>query len=112
MQCHLQAVNLTTNMKVKIYFTSPAFIATKTVTWEYHMGGLDKGILNMVLGRYLLTELLLNIKIYKHVIKSGDGPLKGSIAPMLDLGTPKFTVLYHKYKESDLSKLIKINAST
>ena len=41
----------------------------------------------MILGRYLLTELGLNLKLSEHVMEENDGPLKGPMAPMLDLGT-------------------------
>ena len=42
---------------------------------------------DMILGRDKLTELGLNLKLSEHVIKLDDGPLKGSTAPMVDLGT-------------------------
>ena len=47
----------------------------------------------MILGRDLLTELGLNLKLSEHVIKLDDGPLKGSTAPMVDLGTYQFKYL-------------------
>ena len=33
MQCQKKVGNITTNMKVEIYLTSPEFSATKIVTW-------------------------------------------------------------------------------
>ena len=36
MQWNMQAVDITTNMKVKIDFTSPGLSATKIVTWDCH----------------------------------------------------------------------------
>ena len=39
----------------------------------------------MILGRYVLTYLGLNIKFSDHVIESDDEPFKGSTAPMVDV---------------------------
>ena len=41
----------------------------------------------MILGRYILNALVLNLKSSDHVIESDDGTLKGSTAHMVDLGT-------------------------
>ena len=41
----------------------------------------------MILGRDLLTELRLNLKLYEHVIEADDGPFNGSTIPMVDLCT-------------------------
>ena len=54
-QWNTQAVNITTNSKVKIDFTLTEFIATKTVMSECHVDGSAKGIHNMILDIYLLT---------------------------------------------------------
>ena len=47
----------------------------------------------MILGRYILTALGLNIKFSDNVIEADDGPFKGSTAPMVDLGMYSFTYL-------------------
>ena len=39
----------------------------------------------MILGRYILTALGLDLKFYKHIIIGGDGPYKGCSEPMADL---------------------------
>ena len=36
MQWHTQEGNITTTIKVKIYFTLTELSATKTVTWNFH----------------------------------------------------------------------------
>ena len=36
-----------------------------------------KGRCDMILGRYLLTELGLNLKLSDYVIEANDGPSKG-----------------------------------
>ena len=87
MQWNTQAGNITTNLRVKIDITLPALRAKNFVTWNCHVDESAKGKYNMILVRYLLTELLLNIKFSEHVIKADDGPLNWYTAPMVDLGT-------------------------
>ena len=41
---------------------------------------------NMILGRYLWTELWLNLELYEHVIEGDDRHFTGYTAPMVDLG--------------------------
>ena len=45
-----------------------------------------KGIYDMILWPDILTKLGLNLKFSDHIIKSDDGPLKGSTTTMVDLG--------------------------
>ena len=40
MQWHTQAGNITTNLKVKVYFTLPTLIATHFLTWRYHVSSV------------------------------------------------------------------------
>ena len=86
-QWHMQAGNITTNLKVKIYFTLPELSATKIVTCNCHEDESTKGRHDMILGRDLLTALRLNLKCSDHVIEVDDGPIKVLTAPMFDLGT-------------------------
>ena len=60
MPWHTQAVNITTNIKVKVYLTLPTRSATNVVTWNFHVDYSAKGRYDIILGRYLLTELVLN----------------------------------------------------
>ena len=85
-------------MKVRIDYNLPEFSATKIVMWECHMDESAKGRYDMILGRYILTEVVLNLKHSKHAIKSGDGPLKRSTAPMIDL-------VMQKFKDLDIGKI-------
>ena len=55
MQWHLQAGNITTDLKVKVDFTLPALSATNFVTWRCHVDDSAKGGYDMILGRDLLT---------------------------------------------------------
>ena len=71
-QCHKQAGNITTNIKVKIYFTLPALSATNFVTWRWHVDDSAKVRYDMILGWDQLPELGLNLKFYEHVIEVDD----------------------------------------
>ena len=55
MQWHVQAGNITDNMKVGVQFTLHALIVTNSVTWKCHVDDAAKGRHCMILGRYLLT---------------------------------------------------------
>ena len=54
MQWYTQAVNITTNHKVKVYFTLPELRAMHVVTWKYHVDESAKGGYDMILVRYLI----------------------------------------------------------
>ena len=47
----------------------------------------------MILGRYLLTALGLDLKFYKNVIIGGDGPYGGCSSPMVDINDYNFKYL-------------------
>ena len=72
MQCHTQVGNITTNLKGKIDFTLTELRTTKNVTWNYHVDDFAKGIYEMILGRDLLKELGINIKLSQYVIEAYD----------------------------------------
>ena len=55
MQWHTQAGNITTTLKVKVYFILPALSATNVVTWNFTMDNSSKGRYNKILGKDLLT---------------------------------------------------------
>ena len=61
--------------------------------WIWHVDDSAKGRYNLILGRYLLTESGLDLKLSEHVIKADDRPFKGSKIPMVDLGTYIFKYL-------------------
>ena len=50
------------------------------------MDDSTKGRYDMILRRYLPTEIILNIKFSEQVTKADDGPFKGSTTSMVDLG--------------------------
>ena len=43
MKCHTQAGNITTDMKIKVYFTLPSLSVTHVVAWECHVDDPSKG---------------------------------------------------------------------
>ena len=92
MKWHTQAVKITTNIRVGIYFTLPEISATKIVTWNFQADESAKRKYGMILGRYILTELGLNTKSSDHIIESNDGSFKGSTSTMVDMGTYGFSI--------------------
>ena len=50
MQWHTQTGNITTNNKVKVYFTLPALSAMHVMKWKFHVDESAKGRYNMILG--------------------------------------------------------------
>ena len=93
MQWHTQVGNITNNLKVELDFTLPKLSAKILVAWKYHVDDSAKGRYNMILGRCILTDLWLNLKLSDHVIKSYYGSFKGSTSPMVDLGMYEFKYL-------------------
>ena len=67
-QWHTQVAIITTNIKVKIYFTLPELSAAKTVTWKCHVDDYAKVRYGMILGRYLLIDLVLNLRLSRYRI--------------------------------------------
>ena len=89
-QWNTQAGNITTNLKVKIDFTLPVLREKNVVTWNCHVDNYAKGRCDIILGRYLLIELWLNLKLSEHVVESVYVPLKESRVPMVNLGACLF----------------------
>ena len=90
MQLYMQAVNITTNMKVKIDCTLPELSAKKNVTWNCHVDYFAQGRYDIILGIYLLTALGSNIIFSEHIIEADYRPLKRSLTPMVDLDMYEF----------------------
>ena len=90
MQCHMQAGEINSNLKVKIDFTLPELSVTNIVACVCHVNYSSNSRCNIILGRYILTELVLNLKLSGHVIEGDYGVFQGSVASMVDLGTYKF----------------------
>ena len=88
----MQAVNITSNHKVKVDFCLPGFSAPKTVTRECYVGDYYESRYGMIMGRYLLSVLGSNFKIPQKVIEGGDIPFERCTSPIVDLGTYKFKI--------------------
>ena len=63
------------------------------MTWYCHVDDSTKGRYDIILGRYLLTLLGLNIKSSEQFIEADYGPLKGLTSDMVDLGGYQFIYL-------------------
>ena len=57
---------------------------------NFHVDDSTKGSYAMILGRDLLTELGSNLKLPEYNIEADDGPLKKSLALIVDFGTYEF----------------------
>ena len=62
MKCHTQAGSITTNIKVKIYFTPHELRTTKMLTWNCHVDESTKSRYDKILSRDILKDLGLNLK--------------------------------------------------
>ena len=85
MHWHTKAGNIATNIKVQVDFTLRLLSSMNVMTWKFHVDDSTKGRYGMILGRYLLTGLGLNLKFSNHKIEEDDCPLKGFTTPMVDL---------------------------
>ena len=83
MQWHTQAVNVNTNLKVKVDITLPALSATNVVRRKCHVDGSSKVRNDMILGRYLSTELGLSSIVLDTSSKQMTELLKGPQHPWL-----------------------------
>ena len=70
MQWHMQAGNITTNIRVKIFFTLPELSAVKPLIWNSYVDHSAKVRYNMNLCRDLLTAIGLNQNFSDHVINA------------------------------------------
>ena len=86
-QWHTQAGNINTNIKVKIDITLPEISTTKIVTWNCYVDDYSKVRYDIIFTINILIVLGLNPIFSKHVIKAYYVPFKGSMSPMVDLGT-------------------------
>ena len=85
MQYHTQVDIITTNLNIKMYFTLPEMSAAKIVMQKYHVDDSAKDRYDIILGRDLITALVLNLKFSVRIIEAYDGPLKGSTSLIVDL---------------------------
>ena len=85
--------NITANIKVAVGFTLPGIIPAYVMTWDFHVDEYTKGRYNMIIRRYIWTELGLNLKISYHAIESDYDTFKGTTENTIDLGKYEFKYL-------------------
>ena len=60
------------------------------------MGESTKGRYNIILGRYLLTALVLDLKFSGSIIVGGEGSYEGCLEPMVYVGNYDYAPLTDK----------------
>ena len=105
-----QCGKFTTSNKVNVDLCLPDFSATKIVKWKCHVDESTSGIYDMILGRYLLTALVLDLKFSDEVIIGGEGPYERRSSPMVDVRNYNFLSITDKTVKPEKS-LIKILVS-
>ena len=78
-----QSGKFVTSNKVNVDFYLTYSSATKIVSWKCHAGNKTNSRCNMILGRYLLTALGLDLKISAKLITGGEGPYEGCLACLI-----------------------------
>ena len=91
-----QAGNFKTSKKVNVDFFLPEFSATEIVTWKYHVDESNNGRYDIILGRDLLTALVLDLKFSDNFIYGRKGSYEGCSAPMVDLSNYAFNTITAK----------------
>ena len=61
--------------------------------WNCHVDESAKNRYEMIIGRYILKLLGVNLKLSEHVIEAYYRPLKGPMTPMVDMGTYAYKIL-------------------
>ena len=61
----------TTSKKLKVYFCLPKFSVTKIAMWKCHVDKSTTSRCNMVLGKYLITALRLDLMFSENIIIGG-----------------------------------------
>ena len=74
-----QSGKLTTSKKVNTDFWLPEFSATKIVMLKFHVDESTNGRYDMILGRDLLTALVMDLKFSDNVIIDGEVQYKGCL---------------------------------
>ena len=72
-----QVTKLTTSKKVNVDFFLPEFSETKIVSWKFHLDNQNNSRYDMILVRYLIHALVLDIKFSENIIFGGDVPYQG-----------------------------------
>ena len=74
----------------------PEFNATQILMCTCHVDNYTEGRYNMILGRYLITTMVLDIKFSDNIIIDRAGTHEGFLAPMVDRNNYEFKILMDK----------------
>ena len=88
-----QSGKFVTSNKVNVDFCLPEYSTTKTVSWKCRMDNKNNSRYYMILGRYLITKLRLDLNFSENIIIGDKGPYEGCSAPMVDLSNYYFKSL-------------------
>ena len=83
--CQTQDGKFTTNKIGRSGLLPEEIQCKKNVTRKYHVDDSKEIRYNMIIGRDVLTALVLDFKFSKHVIIGGDGPYEGFLAYMVEV---------------------------
>ena len=76
------------------------------MTWKFHVADSTERRYDIILGRYLLTELVPDLKFSKKIIVGGDIPYEGCLAPMYGVTDYDFKPLMEKLSNQKNNLLI------
>ena len=81
-----QSIYFTTSKEVNVNSCLQEFSGTKSALWKYHMDDSNKSRYDMILGRYILMALGLDIiYFYKNIKVGSEVSYEGYTAPIFDL---------------------------
>ena len=72
-----QSRKFATSNKLSVYFCLPEFIATNITSWRCQVDNSTTGRYGTILGRYLLTVLVLDTKFSEDITICSKGPYEG-----------------------------------
>ena len=85
-----QACKFTTSHKMNVESCLTEFSATKIVLWNCHVDNNTNIRYDVILGRDLLTLMVLDLKFSVKVITGGEGQYEGCLAHMVDFSNYNF----------------------
>ena len=91
-----QARKFTTSKKANIDFRLLGFSGTKIVSWNCQVDNYTNSRYDMILGRYLLTAVGLDLKFPQNIVIGDEGPYNGCSRPMAEVRNHDFKNLTKK----------------
>ena len=68
----------------------------KIISWKCHIDNYTSNRYDMILGRYLLTTLGLDLKFDENIVINVAVPYEGCLSPMVDISNCEFKPLTYK----------------